>query len=312
MRRLLITGGFLAAAWMLGTASAGAETKMERPAEAPAAERPAEVGAAGAKANGPLTEHREHQVDTEKRHTPRPTAEARASAAPKHRSVTSTVRSVGERAVRQVPTITPSKPQTPAGDAKGRGHGRPAPSVRDVVEKVGHAGLGAAEKGRAALPGLPGKAEEPAITRPATPRPADHGPDAHDAQRPEPAAPASEDEEKAETDDAPTAAVRTDAAFPYPAADVSEGAWETAADGTTDADTTASSASRDDGDAPPTAQRIVGSAPQAQGPTAMPMVAGYLPATSLAAPSSGLLQADRHALAAIPQDPAEEPTVSPD
>ncbi|ASU81618.1 hypothetical protein CDO52_01335 [Nocardiopsis gilva YIM 90087] len=311
LRRLLITGGFLAAAWMLGTAPAGAETELERPVEAPAAERSTEAGAAAADARGPSTEHREHQAEAEKRPAARPNTEARASAAPQHQSVASTastVKSVGERAVRQVPTITKPKPQAPAGDSRGRGNGHSATSVGDVVEKVGHAGLGATEKGRSALPGLPGGAEKPAETRPA-----DRGPDAHGAEEPEPAAPTSEDdEEKADgTADAPTPAVRTDEAFPFPASAVANSAWEAASDSTTDAGTNASPASQDD-DAPHTSQRIVGSAPQAQGPTAMTMLAGYLPATSLAAPSSGLLQADRHALAAIPQDPAEEPTVSPD
>ncbi|MBB4935109.1 hypothetical protein F4561_006003 [Lipingzhangella halophila] len=54
------------------------------------------------------------------------------------------------------------------------------------------------------------------------------------------------------------------------------------------------------------------SAPPAQSGTAVPVQAGFLPAAAVVPPETGLPETARHALAMAPQNPVDEPTVSPD
>ncbi|MBB6174572.1 hypothetical protein HNR23_004632 [Nocardiopsis mwathae] len=324
VRRLLVTAGFLVGAWLLGAAPAGAEAAPEQPAAAPAAEH---VPAAASAEKKAAAQGAQRTAEAEERGKGKPQervaqragTEARGAAGDAARSVTAAVHAVGERAVQQVP-VAAHRPQAPEGRAQGNGHGhgRPGADVQGVVEQVGRVGLGAAEKGRSALPSLPGTdggSEEHAEERPAGSGHDGHdGHDGRDAAGPEPRA------AKAEDGDTPAAEAADDVAdrsatvrpFPFPASAVTHGAWQ-AADSAAGAGTAAAAdASRDGDDAPHGSPHIVGPAPQAQSPTAMTTVAGYLPAMSDTTPVAGLLQADRHALTAVPQDPAEELTVSPD
>lgn len=66
----------------------------------------------------------------------------------------------------------------------------------------------------------------------------------------------------------------------------------------------------DRGGAPATSP--ISSAPQAHSGTTVPVPAGFLPADSIAPPKTGMHETPRHALTMVPQDPADEPTVSPD
>ncbi|GHC70535.1 hypothetical protein GCM10007079_02100 [Nocardiopsis terrae] len=167
--------------------------------------------------------------------------------------------------------------------------------VREVVTEIGRTSDTAVEQGLThTLPATEARASRSAPAEPA-----------EDGAEPRPRGDEEADRPEAETGRNP--AVLDSAAAPHhipaPAGDPAEAA------GTAEPDHGAA-------DRAPEHQRVqqtTGSpAPTANGPASAPSVAGYLTSAPLPAPAADTMRLAAHRLHAVPVDPADDPTVSPD
>ncbi|WP_046468769.1 hypothetical protein [Allosalinactinospora lopnorensis] len=298
LRRLLLIGGFVAAAWVLGSASASAEeiggadvpaageAVAESAADSEAAETADVAGGDDTASAADAAEQTEQQVES----VGRSAAETVEHTAPVGRSDSGD--SSAAEAAEQVPSrIGDAETEGPRPElpSAGNADGRKAADVSEVVDRVGDTGTKIAQQVTGSVGGDRAGSDRETVGRA----------DVAEEAGPRPGGPLTAEQRF----EVRPAAQEESADVPAWEVGGTHGAQES------EADAHSEGPAQEDGT--PT-NLLLKSAVQSHSCAAMAVYAGDLPSTSIVLPIPGLHNAARHALAIVPQNPVDEPTFSPD